>query len=127
MISKKKRLDPHAEFANSLPDEFLACRKWGHAWNPSWRLYQGDGELQGCMFRIIDCARCTMIRIDVYDLGGKFIARRYRTPYGYRSKGCRLDGQDIEEAVLARSTTERLSREQQYGVGARPRTLPAVK
>jgi hypothetical protein len=68
-----------------LPDNFLACRDLGHAWEPkSYYSVPGRGSRPATVVRVLSCLRCATVRED--DLtrkSGEVTSRGYGYPDGY--------------------------------------------
>ncbi len=96
-------------FAAKLPDQYLACRRWGHAWTPLTVTWVGKGRYYE---EVTECARCTAQKTTELDDAG-FILRvkAYAYPDGYVQAGMgRLDraGRSAYRSeLLARSARRR--------------------
>lgn len=67
---------------DNLQDEYVRCRKLGHAWEEiGWQKMGARRVHHGLVIR---CTRCATERFDIYDTVGWLDDRRYRYPEGYK-------------------------------------------
>ena len=93
-------------YAADLPDNYLACRDYGHQWLPytaSW-----SGELL-CWEQTLRCGRCTTTRVRRLARTGAILGGHYAYPDGYlHEHGGRLSTADrdlLRLETLARTST----------------------
>jgi len=65
-------------FANTLSDEFLYCRRYGHNWHPRTAIKR-KGWYEATVF----CQRCTSERLEVISLRGEVVRSSMHYPKGY--------------------------------------------
>ena len=70
-----------SEFIEGLPDAFLRCRRYGHAWEPFTVTKHGRAFEE-----IIECLRCKSKRVNLLTSFGQVTANRYRYAEGYLNK-----------------------------------------
>lgn len=76
-------LDDVSEFAEALPEEFLACRELGHHWQPWAAGLHPDGGFD----RTLRCSRCHTEKHQELSNRGSVLTSRYNHPDGYLTKG----------------------------------------
>ena len=72
----------------AMPPVFVRCRTFGHAWDdvdPTSAEQDDHNLLFGSDIPLIvtNCYRCDMRRLDVVNLTGGLVQRRYQYPTGY--------------------------------------------
>lgn len=101
-----------ADFAHTLPDDFLQCRDFGHTWRPytvAWHSQDYEWE------RTLRCVRCLTQRVQVLSASGGNLRSHYVYPEGYVHAGLgRLDG-SARDALRLESVV-RMSRGELSGV-----------
>ncbi|GAA5083876.1 hypothetical protein HNP84_009991 [Thermocatellispora tengchongensis] len=84
------RLEDVARFAERLPDGYLMCRTWAHAWDQARStVRRSDGRVSWT----VECSTCGTVRTRVMTTGGEIVANRYTYPEGYQSDGIGRIGQ----------------------------------
>ena len=68
-------------FTDSLSDEFLYCRRYGHNWHPRTAL-----KNKWWYEATVACDRCTCERIEIINMRGEIVKRYMRYPAGYLSR-----------------------------------------
>lgn len=85
--------------APDVQPEYLACRDFGHAWQPftaTWNAAERSYFVQ------LRCARCLTLRARVLDRFGQQISNRYEYAEGYLTKGLgRMTGAQRDALRLA--------------------------
>lgn len=78
-------IDDIETFAAELPDSFLRCRRWGHAWEPRTVIYDRKARTYD---ETTQCLRCETQRTTVLASNGDIVkVRPYAYPDGYVSHG----------------------------------------
>jgi hypothetical protein len=88
-VSKGKTLRPNltvvknktiAEVLDTLSDEFISCRDWGHSWQPHRFIVTKGRKL---FHVILVCDRCSTQKTKQIDSNGELINSSYVYPKGY--------------------------------------------
>lgn len=69
-------------FARKLPQAFLQCRRWGHAWDPFT-----VAKIGRSFESIIQCRRCRTRRVELMTSGGEITKSHHLYPEGYLAVG----------------------------------------
>ena len=70
-----------------LPSEFVHCRAWGHAWQPSAVPIAATARHRWGSRYGLKCLRCGTERFDLVDARGVLISRHYDYAADYVTKG----------------------------------------
>lgn len=95
----RKRLRAVREATESIRTEHLACRDYGHAWQPFTAAWSASERAYYVQLR---CGRCGTLRARLIDRRGGQVSNGYVYPEGYLVKGLgRLTGHDRDSVRLA--------------------------
>ena len=84
------------EFIRTMPDSYLKCRRYGHAWDPYTVTKHGRS-----WETIVICARCKTQRHELLTSRGELVKSHYRYANGYLVKGHgALRGEDRNQLRL---------------------------
>jgi hypothetical protein len=64
-------------------EAYLICRDLGHAWSEN-QAVKSRHKKTNVIVRVLNCPRCTKVRIDYYSSKGELVDREYRDPSGYK-------------------------------------------
>jgi hypothetical protein len=82
-MAKQQTSTPHhrmvADIAKRYPDEFLACRDFGHRLVPTDAAFLQSGDIE----RILKCERCDVKRRQILDKNGYIKSGNYDYAEGY--------------------------------------------
>lgn len=81
-----------------VPEDFLRCRTWGHAWEEFTP--RGTRPAWGELFTL-RCTRCATERFDVINNLGALGSRRYVYPEGYHLSASETPTRDAFRLELA--------------------------
>jgi hypothetical protein len=73
--SQQTIADPETWVA-SMPEAYLLCRDFGHAWHVAKRRTVYD-EMTRSWTRVVTCTRCKTVRSQEYDSVGYLVSRTY--------------------------------------------------
>lgn len=80
-----------------MPDNFIQCRDYRHAWRPFHVEELRDGGFE----QILRCSRCKSKRIRLIGSRGQLVKREYDYTKGYVIKGMgRLTGNELDAMRL---------------------------
>lgn len=77
----KQTIDQVKTFADSLSDDFLYCRRFGHNWHPYTAV-----KHKWWYEATIHCDRCGCDRIETINRNGEIVKRAMHYPAGYLSQ-----------------------------------------
>lgn len=110
-----------------LPDQYLKCRTWGHAWDTYAPLGMAPPEYG--WRESLRCTRCTMERHSIIDRKDSVSSRSYYQPEGYaRPKGSgKLTSQEKRKMMFERmreQLTQAAAISAEIGRSSRPKIVP---